>query len=321
MTLTYAILSIIIGLAALVWSADRFVQGAVALANHFGMPKILIGMLIVGFGTSAPEIVVSATSALEGNPGIALGNAYGSNIANLALILGVTAVISPILVAPSTLRKELPQLLAVTLISIALLLDGEVSRLDGIILLLLFATFMFWSVYQALRAKYRPQETLEIDTSIRLPKALLLLIVGIVLLVASSQLLVSGAVFIAQAFGVSDLVIGLTVIAIGTSLPELASSISAARQHQHELALGNVIGSNMFNTLAVVGLAGTIKPMHAGFEVVYRDMPVMLALTLLLFIIGYRYRAPSGHIYRWAGALLLLCYIAYNAFIFLSLRS
>ncbi|MBE2893994.1 calcium/sodium antiporter [Spirabiliibacterium falconis] len=318
--LIFAILAIIIGLAVLVWSADRFVEGSSAVANHFGMPKILIGMLIIGFGTSAPEIVVSVTSAIEGTPGIALGNAYGSNIANLALILGVTAIISPILVAPATLRKELPLLLLVTLISIGLLYDGNVSRFDGIMLLLLFVAFMAWSIYQGLRAKYLPQDEITIDPSLSLGKALLLLCVGLLLLVASSQLLVWGAVYIAQALGVSDLIIGLTVIAIGTSLPELASSISAARQQQHDLALGNVIGSNMFNTLAVVGLAGTIKPMHAGFDVVYRDMPVMLLLTLLLFVIGYRYRAPSGHIHRWAGVLLLLCYIAYNGYIFLTLR-
>ncbi|TNH05495.1 calcium/sodium antiporter [Testudinibacter sp. TR-2022] len=313
--------AIIIGLILLVWSADKFVDGASETAQYFGMPKLLIGMLVIGFGTSAPEIVVSVTSAIQGNPGIALGNAYGSNIANIALILGITALISPVLVAPSILKKELPLLLAVTLVSAGLLFDRDISRFDGIIILLMFAIFMFVSIRDGLKVKsaVREQDADENRGNINIGKAIGLLLFGLIVLVLSSQLLVWGAVTIANHFGVSQLVIGLTIVAVGTSLPELASSIAAARKNQHDLALGNIIGSNLFNTLAVVGLAATIHPLQADHEIITRDMPMMLFLTAILFIFGYRYQNPNGYIKRWAGLMLLLCYIAYNSIIFMQI--
>ncbi|MGM0416703.1 MAG: calcium/sodium antiporter, partial [Thermodesulfobacteriota bacterium] len=283
-----AITAVLIGLLLLLWSADRFVEGAAVAARHFGMPPLLIGMVIVGFGTSAPEMVVSALSAMQGNPGIALGNAYGSNITNIALILGCTALISPIAVHSQVLRKELPILTAVTLLSVWLIWDGNISRFDALVLLLVFAAVMGWTIVQGMRS---PADALGVEIEgelierpMPLGRALMWLSVGLVMLVVSSRLLVWGAVVIARSFGVSDLIIGLTIIAIGTSLPELASSIIAARKGEHDIALGNVLGSNMFNTLTVVGIAGVIHPMTPGPEVLQRDILVMTLLTISLFI-------------------------------------
>ncbi|MGR6981120.1 calcium/sodium antiporter [Testudinibacter sp. P27/CKL/0425] len=315
----FASLAVIVGLIILVWSADKFVDGASQTAQYFGMPKLLIGMLIIGFGTSAPEIVVSVTSAVQGNPGIALGNAYGSNIANIALILAITAIISPVLVTPSILKKELPLLLGVSVISALLLFDRDVSRFDGIVLLVIFSLFMAVSIWHGLKVKNALHPEDSDNSEIVISKAIILVLIGLILLVASSQLLVWGAVTIANHFGVSELIIGLTVVAVGTSLPELASSIAAARKNQHDLAMGNIIGSNLFNTLAVVGLAGTIHPLQADNEIMTRDMPIMLLLTAILFLFGYRYKAENGYIKRWAGIILLLCYIAYNSYIFLQI--
>ena len=313
-----AIAAVVIGLALLVWSADRFVDGSASTARHFDMPPLLIGMVIVGFGTSAPEIVVSTLAAMQGNPGIALGNAYGSNITNIALILGLTALIKPINVHSRILRQELPILVAVTLLAAGQLYDGEVSRMDAWGLLGVFGVLMAWTVWQGLREK---SDALGIemeqemrDSVMPLRKALVWLVLGLVMLIASSRILVWGAVEIARIFGVSDLIIGLTVIAVGTSLPELASSIIAARKGEHDIALGNILGSNFFNTLAVVGCAGSISPMAAGPEVFSRDIMVMTALTVSLFILGYGFRGPGlGRINRYEGLFLLACYIAYNA--------
>lgn len=313
------IIAIVVGLAILVWSADRFVDGASATARYAGMPPLLIGMVIVGFGTSAPEIVVSVISAVQGNPGLALGNAYGSNIANIGLILGITALISPISVHSQVLRKELPVLLLVMLLSLALVWNGMLSRVDAIILLTVFVLFMGWSIKQGMKKPSdgmadEQEEALD-DNTMSAKTALLWLVVGLLLLVASSRLLVWGAVDIAQAFGVSDLIIGLTIVAIGTSLPELASSIVAIRKNQHDLAIGNVIGSNLFNTLAVVGLAGVISPMQVASEVVSRDFMVMIGLTLLLFVLGYSFKGRAGRINRYSGALLLAIYLGYTGWL------
>ncbi len=314
-----AFLGVIGGLALLVWSADRFVDGAAATARYFGMPALLIGMVIVGFGTSAPEMVVSALAALQGNPGIALGNAYGSNITNIALILGLTAVISPIAVQSQVVRKELPILAAVTALSVGLLWDRDLSRTDAWILLGVFAAIMGWTIFQGMRNKDdalggETEQSLN-EHAMPLSKAVFWLVVGLLLLVASSRLLVWGAVTIAQSLGVSDLIIGLTIVAVGTSLPELASSIAAARKGEHDIAVGNVIGSNLFNTLAVVGIAGGIAPLSVGAEVIYRDMSVMALLTLLLFFICRGWRGRPGRINRYEGIALLVCYIAYNVYL------
>ncbi len=310
--------AVLFSLVILVWSADHFVEGASATARHFGMPPLLIGMVVVGFGTSAPEMVVSAISALQGNPGIALGNAYGSNITNIALILGVTALINPITVHSQVLRKELPILTITTALAAYQLWDGKITRFESLLLLSLFCGLMVWTIWQGI---HRKSDLLEIETDnnlkeniIPLWKAVLYLVGGMTLLIISSRILVWGAVKIAQSFGVSDIIIGLTIVAIGTSLPELASSIIAVKKGNHDIALGNILGSYLFNILAVVGLAGTIHPMRVGRDVLTRDIPVMGGLTVSLFVIGYGFRGP-GRINRVEGTLLLICYIGYNTYI------
>lgn len=310
--------AIIVGLLLLVWSADRFVDGAAATARHFRMPALLIGMLVVGFGTSAPEMVVSAISAANGNPGIALGNAYGSNITNIALILGITALLAPIAVHSQILRKELPLLLAVTAFAAWQLWDGELSRWDAVALLALFLAIMGWAIYQGMRGRSDSlgvEMEQELDTkAMALKLAVTWLGVGLLLLVASSQLLVWGAVKIAGLLGVSDLIIGLTVVAVGTSLPELASSLMAVRKGEHDIALGNVLGSNLFNTLAVVGIAGSIHPMQVDSAVMTRDIPVMAGLTIALLVFCYRFRGP-GRINRIEGAALVAVYLGYTGWL------
>ncbi|WP_405332212.1 calcium/sodium antiporter [Fibrobacter sp.] len=313
-----AIVAVIVGLAVLVWSADKFVDGAVGVAEFCGMSTLLIGMVVVGFGTSAPELTVSAISAAQGNPELALGNAYGSNIANIALILGATALISPILMQRSVLRGDLPILLAVSVLSIILVWDGSVARWNGILLLAVFAAAMAYSIHRELKkAKLEKSESLSGNADsaepkkVSLGKSVFWLVLGLVLLVASSRALVWGAVEIARTLGVSDLLIGLTIVAVGTSLPELASSIAAARRGENDLALGNIIGSNLFNTLAVVGLAAIISPMdEIEKAVTYRDMPLMIALTVALIVLGYR-RKGDGRLNRIAGAILLAVYFGY----------
>ena len=320
-----AIVAVIIGLVVLVWSADKFVDGAVGIAEYCGMSTLLIGMVIVGFGTSAPELTVSALSAAQGNPELALGNAYGSNIANIALILGATALISPILMQRSVIRGDLPNLLVVSILSIILVWDGSVVRWNGILLLAVFAVTMAFSIRREMKkAKTGKGEGLPLASASQgessatpseksLGKSILWLVLGLLLLVASSRALVWGAVAIARTLGVSDLLIGLTIVAIGTSLPELASSIAAARKGENDLALGNIIGSNLFNTLAVVGLAATVSPMdEIEKAVTYRDMPLMIVLTIALIVLGYR-RKGDGRLNRIAGAILLAIYAGYLA--------
>ena len=318
-----AIAAVIGGLILLVWSADKFVEGAAGTAAHAGMPPLLIGMLIVGFGTSAPEMVVSALAALEGNPSLALGNAYGSNISNIALILGVVAVISPIAVNSAILKKELPILAVITLIAGYQLIDGNITRTDAWILIALLAVLMGWSIYAAMSGKGDvlggEVETDLADHPLPLKKALFWLVVGLILLVASSRLLVWGAVFIAQSLGVSDLIIGLTIVAIGTSLPELASSIAAVKKNEHDIAFGNVLGSNLFNTLGVVGIAGAISPMAVEPGVLQRDWSLMMALTLALFVMGFGLWGRKGQITRSNGVGLLVVYVAYMAYLGTSL--
>jgi len=314
-----AISALISGLVLLVWSADRFVEGSASTARYFGMPPLLIGMVIVGFGTSAPEMVVSALAAFQGSPGIALGNAYGSNIANIALILGVTALINPIMVHSTVLRKELPILTVLTVLSIILIADLKLARLDAILLLLVFGCLMAWTIYQGLKQKTdslaKEVETETAEKAMPIKRSVFWLVAGLVLLIVSSRILVWGAVEIAQIFDVSDMIIGLTIVAVGTSLPELASSIIAVRKGEHDIALGNVLGSNLFNTLAVVGIAGTIHPLAVEPETLSRDMVVMGALTVSLFLIGYGFGGRQGCINRFEGIVLLLVYTGYTAWL------
>lgn len=315
-----ATVAVIAGLLLLMWSADKFVDGASATALHAGMPPLLIGMVVIGFGTSAPEMVVSALAASQGNPSLALGNAYGSNITNIALILGITALISPIAVHSQVLRRELPILIGVTAASIALLWDLQLGHWDAAALLGLFTLIMGWSIYNGIKApsdRLAAEMTEDLATHpMSLPKAITWLLVGLVLLVVSSRMLVWGAVSIAQGLGVSDLVIGLTVVAVGTSLPELASSVVAARRGEHDLALGNIIGSNLFNTLAVVGIAAGISPFAVESVVLTRDTSVMVVVTLMLLLMAYGW-GRQGRINRYEGATLVAAYLAYTGYLVL----
>lgn len=310
-----ASIAVALGLALLFWSADRFVSGAAATARHLGMPSLLIGMLVVGFGTSAPEMLISALSAMQGNPGLALGNAYGSNIMNLALVLGLTALFWPVRVRPEILRRELPILTAVTGLALVQLWDGDLSRWDAWALLGVFAGLMAWNIGRGLRqgADCRDLAMAPAGSSapMSLSRALWWLVIGLTLLSLSSRLLVWGAVELARGLGVNDLIIGLTVVAVGTSLPELASTSSAVRKGEHDIALGNLLGSNLFNTLAVVGIAGAIHPMPVAPEVISRDMLVMSLLTLSLFLLGYGRNTP-GRINRFDGLALIASYVGYS---------
>lgn len=310
-----ASLAILIGLPVLLWSAGKFVGGAASVANHFGVSPLLIGMLIIGFGTSAPEIIVSIFAAIQGNSGIALGNAYGSNIANILLILGLTALISPIAVKSNIIKKEIPVLLGITFFASWQVLDQTVSKDDAFSLLGLFVLLISWSIWHGMQGskdKLADEYSEEINASEGTIKThIIWLITGLLLLVASSRMLVCGAVEVATYFGVSDTIIGLTVIAIGTSLPELASSLIAVKKGEHDLAIGNVIGSNMFNTLAVVGIAGTIQPMSVSADFLYRDVVVMLAATVALFVfcIGYK---RQGRLNRVEGGAFVAAYAIYT---------
>lgn len=323
-----SIAAIVVGLVLLVWSADRFVDGAVGVAQFFGMSTFLIGMVIVGFGTSAPEMVVSILSAMNNSPQLALGNAYGSNIANIALILGATALITPLVVKKQAMTRDIPILILTTILTVLLLKDGNVSFADGMALLIAFVVVVTFNILSEWKAKQKRKsgggDTLDSDTEpaekVSIGKSILLLIVGLALLIASSRMLVWGAINVAQALGVSDLLIGLTIVAVGTSLPELASSIAAARCGENDLAVGNIIGSNIFNTLTVVGLPAVIAPIKAmDPEVLSRDLPIMSALTLLLFLICIPFRKKgSKRTYgfgRIGGALFLSLYIAYLVFL------
>ncbi|DAB40576.1 MAG TPA: calcium/sodium antiporter [Sulfurovum sp. UBA12169] len=319
------LLAIIAGFALLVWSADKFVEGAAATAKHLGMPTLLIGILIVGFGTSAPEMVVSAIAAYEGNPSLALGNALGSNIVNIALILGVTAMIAPIAVHSKIVKKEIPLLVLIVLASGYALLDYRLTLMEGIWLLIGFFALIGWSVFAAVKSKgdvFEDEMQAELKAhAMSLKAGIVWLVFGLILLIVSSRVLVWGAVGTAQEFGVSDLIIGLTIVALGTSLPELAASVIAARKGEHDIAIGNVVGSNMFNLLAVVGIATVISPVDTmPFEVLQRDWMVMFVLTLALLAMAYKANGGNGTLTRAKGISLILCYIAYNTYLGIGLE-
>lgn len=313
------LLAVLAGFALLIWGADKFVTGAAATASNFGVSPMLIGLTIVGFGTSAPEVLVSTMASLDGSAGLAIGNALGSNIANIALILGVTALVRPLNVSSQTLRREYPMLLAVCLFTLLLMLDGDLSRLDGGLLVGVLV-LLLWGLVRIARSSRRsnPMEQefdSEIPHDLSTSRALLLFAVGLVVLIGSSRLLVWGAVNLATAFGISDLVVGLTIVAVGTSLPELAASIMSALKGEHDIALGNVIGSNMYNLLAVLPIPGLLTPGVFAPEALSRDMPMMIGLTLALFVMGYGF-GGNGRINRFEGALLSVAFIGYQVLLF-----
>jgi len=311
-----SIAAINVRLVVMVWCADRFVEGASAAGVHGGMPPLLIGMLNIGFGTSAPELSVSALSSLQGNSGIALGNAWGSNITNIALIIGLVALISPISVHGQVVRRELPILLGITALAGWQVYAGYLSRADGVVLLVVFALLLALSIRDGMRSRddvvadeIRKQYLAD---TMPLGKAIMWLVLGLILLIASSRLLVWGSVFIASDLGINDMIIGLTIVAIGTSLPELASSLAAIRKNEHDLALGNIIGSGLFNTLGVVGLAAVINPLAAPPEALTRDWALMAGLTVALLLMCIAWRGRPGRINRVEGAGLLTVFCGYT---------
>lgn len=307
-----ASLAIIVGLVVLVWSADRFVLGAAATARHLGMSPLLIGMTIVSLGTSAPEIFVSATASLDGAGILAIGNALGSNITNVGLVLGITALIAPLPIQGRMLKKEIPILLLVTVIAGLVLQDFVLSFWDGIVLLVCLAITLFWLFHESNDQEISglDEEEVEAIEHTSTAKSVMWLVIGLVALMISAKLLVWGAVEVATYFGISELIIGLTIVAIGTSLPELAASVASALKGHHDIAIGNVVGSNIFNLLAVMPIPGLVANTVIEEEVLYRDYGAMLIITLLLIAFIYIFRR-KGRVGRSAGSVLLLAYASY----------
>lgn len=319
--LLYAALAVVAGLAALVYGADRFVLGAAALATNFGVSPLLIGVLVVGLGTSAPEILVSIVASVQDSGGMAVGNAVGSNISNIGLVLGVAALIAPIDLQRNVVRRELPLLLLVTGGVLAVLWDHELGPIDGVILVIAFVLYVIRMLrVGGVGSAEDPAGAPASDASeasaepLGTAGAVGWLVLGLLLLLGGSRGVVWGASTIATQFGLSDFVIGLTVVAIGTSLPELAASVTSALKGHHELAVGNVIGSNTFNLLAVLPIPGLLGPEVLEGAVVTRDYAVMAGMTVLLFLMARGFR-PKGRINRYEGLGLLLCFVGYMTWV------
>jgi cation:H+ antiporter len=313
--------AVIVGLALLVWGSDRFVHGASATARNLGVSPLIIGLTIVGVGTSAPEALVSATAALNGNPGIAIGNALGSNIANIGLVLGITALVRGVTVRSKIFRLEFPIMFGVIGLAWFLLSDGTLDEGDGLILSLVFLFLLLFMTVIAVRARrwdpLQREFTREIPVDVGTAMALVWIVVGLAALLIGSRAIVWGAVSIAHSLEVSDLLIGLTVVAVGTSLPELAASITSVLKNEPDIAVGNVIGSNMFNVLPVLALPGLITPSVVPPEALQRDFPVMLTLSVALVVMAWGFRG-SGRIARWEGGVLLLAFICYQGLLYVS---
>jgi len=313
-----AILAVVVGLAILVWSADVFIDGAVALANKLNVPSFLIGVIILGLGTSAPEMIVSMLAALEGSPELALGNAYGSNIVNIALVLGATVLISPIIIRKSIINRDMPLLLLVTAVAAWQLSDGVLSNTDGIVLIVLLVVVLGIQIILSLREGNHEHEGDTVETAKAehsMAQGLGRLFLGLLVLILSSRAIVWGAIELATLWGLSELIIGLTIVAIGTSLPELVASLSAARKGEHDMALGNIIGSNVFNTLGVVGVAALIAPITPSSIILSRDILAMGLLTLLLFamcLFAFKTKRAFG---RTSGTTLVLFFVGYTVWL------
>jgi cation:H+ antiporter len=306
----------IAGFVLLTWGADRFVSGAGSVARLLGVPPLLIGLTVVGFATSAPEILVSISAASEGLTGMAVGNALGSNIANIGLVLGMTALIKPISGELSgALRKEMPLLVLLTPATLVLFLDQSLDLLDAIILLTALAAFLIWMTRTGMRISRSDPVAVDLEnqshTDLSPAMAVFWLIVGFAVLLAGANLLVTGAENLARAFGMSNLAIGLTVVAVGTSLPELAVSVVAAWKGDSSIAIGNVIGSNVFNLLAVVGAAGLVNPAEVDASVLTLHYPVMIVFTVALLRIAYNPLGKTG-LGRGMGFCLLAAFVAYQ---------
>ena len=314
------ILEVIAGLVLLIWGADRFVHGAAATARNLGVTPLLIGLTIVAFATSAPEILVSIVASLRGEPGLAIGNAIGSNIANIGLVLGCVAIIRPIELRSATLRREMPALLAVSLLTVSLFLDSYLSWVDGLVLLTGLVIVMIWLARLGMRSAptdpIKQDYEAEIPVNVSMRVALFWLVVGLVTLLIGAQLLVDGSIEIARYLGVSEVVIGILLVAFGTSLPELAVSLVSAMKGEYGLAIGNIVGSNIFNLLAVVGVAAVIAPNALPPSVLSLHIFVMVAFTLVLYAMTYDYDGKA-ELSRIEGIALFAAFIAYDTYVVL----
>ncbi|WP_439147009.1 calcium/sodium antiporter [Vibrio sp.] len=318
-----AIAFLIIGLGFLVWSADKLVYGAAALARNFGISPLVIGMTILAMGSSAPEMMVSATAALDGKTDTAVGNVLGSNIANIALILGITALIKPLSISSGVIRRELPLMIGVTLLAGALLWDNHLGFYEGVLLFVLFAAFLF-AMLQISRSEkkngdaFLEEQESEVPEGVSNPKAAMWVVVGLIILPLSANMLVDNAVVIAKFFGMSDLVIGLTIIAVGTSLPELAASLAGVMKGEDDMAVGNIIGSNVFNILAVMGIPGILNPSILSEFAMGRDFWVMLGVSLLLVVMAL---GKSRSVNRIEGGVLIVTFVAYQSYLLMNMSA
>lgn len=318
-----AIAFLIIGLVFLVWSADKLVYGAAALARNFGISPLVIGMTILAMGSSAPEMMVSATAALDGKTDTAVGNVLGSNIANIALILGITALIKPLSISSGVIRRELPLMIGVTLLAGALLWDNHLGFYEGVLLFVLFAAFLF-AMLQISRSEkkngdaFLEEQESEVPEGVSNPKAAMWVVVGLIILPLAANMLVDNAVVIAKFFGMSDLVIGLTIIAVGTSLPELAASLAGVMKGEDDMAVGNIIGSNVFNILAVMGIPGILNPSVLSEFAMGRDFWVMLGVSLLLVVMAL---GKSRSVNRIEGGVLIVTFVAYQAYLLMNMSA
>ncbi|NVJ66008.1 MAG: calcium/sodium antiporter [Gammaproteobacteria bacterium] len=317
---------LLVGISLLVWSADRFTDGAAAIARNFGVSRLIVGLTIVAIGSSSPEIFVSIMDSIKTcsvddfdcGPKIAIGNAIGSNIANVAMVLGITALVRPLIVESGTLKREIPILFAVTFMALAFLWDHQLTHLEGTILLVSLVVYFIWLVRLGIKSRGSHDDRMleeiveELPDSMTNGKAIFFLIIGLLLLVVSSNILIKGASGIAAEFGVSETVIGLTIVALGTSLPELAASIAGVLKDEHEIAIGNVIGSNIFNLLAVLGIPAFLAAPAIEDKVLTLDYPVMMGLTISMAAMAYGFKGP-GKITRLEGGILLAVFIGYYA--------
>ena len=315
MTTVLFILAIVTGFAVLIWGADRFVDGAANIATNFGVSPLIVGLTIVGFGTSAPEMLVAALASFDGAPALGIGNALGSNIANIGMVLGITVLVAPLAVHSDTLKREFPMLAFVMAISLFLVWDLHLGHFDGIILFSGFILTLFGMAYLAVRSSKSDPLEKEFEQEFSEPKmttrqSILSFLIGLAALLIGSKALVWGATGVAHLLGVSDLIIGLTIVAIGTSLPELAASIISALKNEHDIAVGNILGSNMFNLLAVLAMPGLIQPSNVDPALLQRDFPFMIGLFVMLYF--FARSSNQGRIGRFAGVAMLFVYIAYN---------
>ncbi len=312
------IAELIAGLLLLVLGADRFVRGAAATARNLGVAPLLIGLTVVAFATSAPEVLIAIVAASRGETDLAVGNAIGSNIANIGLVLGTVAIIRPIVMTSATLRREMPALLAVSLLTVSLFLDSYLSRVDGLVLMTGLVIVMVWLVRLGVRSSASDPMTAEYEAEIprdlSMRAAVLYLIVGLTALLFGAEFMVDAAIEIARVFGVTELVIGILVVALATSLPEFAVSLVSALKGEYGLALGNIVGSNTFNSLAVIGIAALIEPAALPPSVLSLHIFVLVAFTLVLFAMTYDYEG-KGHISRLEGSALLIAFLAYDAYV------